>query len=173
MSDASHAHAALNLLDWKRRIFALYDDFRRASDAEAGWRHWRDTREELYRTHPQSPVPPDRRAGYRSDCFPYDPAYRVVADITDAPAQPAPLPASTGGTFSFSRIGVAHLTLTGQDQALELYWNEGYGGGILLVIADATSGNETYGGGRYVLDTVKGADLGGDAGGLVLDFNFA
>jgi uncharacterized protein len=32
---------------------------------------------------------------------------------------------------------------------------------------------ETYGGGRYLLDTVKGADLGLDDGRLVLDFNFA
>ena len=38
---------------------------------------------------------------------------------------------------------------------------------------DGTSGAETYGGGRYVLDTVKGSDLGLEAGRLVLDFNFA
>jgi uncharacterized protein (DUF1684 family) len=39
--------------------------------------------------------------------------------------------------------------------------------------ADATSGRDSYGGGRYLLDTVKGADLGGEDGRLVLDFNFA
>ena len=31
----------------------------------------------------------------------------------------------------------------------------------------------TYGGGRYLIDTVKGADLGGDGAGLVVDLNFA
>jgi len=31
----------------------------------------------------------------------------------------------------------------------------------------------SYGGGRYVLDTTKGADLGGDAEALVVDLNFA
>ena len=33
----------------------------------------------------------------------------------------------------------------------------------------------TYGGGRYLVDTIKGADLGSDAAGgtIVLDFNFA
>ena len=167
------AESALDLLDWKRRIFALYEEVRRTGDAEAGWRHWRDTREELYRMHPQSPVPLERRADYRGACFAYDPAYRVVAEIADAEPQPTPLPASTGGTFAFSRLAVARFTFGGQDHELELYWNEGYGGGLLLVIADATSGDETYGGGRYVLDTVKGADLGGDAGRLILDFNFA
>ena len=55
----------------------------------------------------------------------------------------------------------------------ELYWLEGYGGGVFLPVADATSGKTTYGAGRYVLDTVKGADLGTDGERLVLDFNFA
>ena len=36
-----------------------------------------------------------------------------------------------------------------------------------------TSGRSTYGAGRYLLDTVKGADLGIDGPRLVLDFNFA
>jgi uncharacterized protein (DUF1684 family) len=37
------------------------------------------------------------------------------------------------------------------------------------------SGTETYGGGRYLLDTIKGADLGvaRPDGTLVLDFNFS
>ena len=41
------------------------------------------------------------------------------------------------------------------------------------IFRDATSGDETYGGGRYLLDTVKGSDLGMQDGRLVLDFNFA
>ena len=41
--------------------------------------------------------------------------------------------------------------------------------------ATRTSGAETYGAGRYLLDTVKGADMGGDwqRGELLLDFNTA
>ena len=58
-------------------------------------------------------------------------------------------------------------------QTLDLYWLDGYGGGIFLSFADATSGRETYGACRYLLDTVKGADLGEEGGRLVLDFNFA
>jgi len=167
------AREALDLLDWKRRIFALYEEVRNGRDPEAAWRLWRETREALYRTHPQSPLPPERRADYRNACFPYDPAYRVSAEVSDAEPHASPLPASTGGTFAFSRAGIARLTLDGRDHELELHWNESYGGGLLLVVADATSGRETYGGGRYVLDTVKGADLGVAEGRLVLDFNFA
>jgi uncharacterized protein (DUF1684 family) len=71
------------------------------------------------------------------------------------------------------RFGLAHFRLLETDASLELYWLEGYGGGVFAPFADATSGRETYGAGRYVLDTIKGADLGEVDGRLVLDFNFA
>ena len=82
---------------------------------------------------------------------------------------------STGGTYPFSRAGIAHFTLDDTACALELMWNEAYGGGIFVPFTDETTGVTTYGGGRYILDTVKGADLGSntEARTLVLDFNFA
>ncbi|MCP9487141.1 MAG: DUF1684 domain-containing protein [Gaiellaceae bacterium MAG52_C11] len=73
----------------------------------------------------------------------------------------------------FRRFAVASFELDRREQSLELHWLEGYGGGIFLAFADSTSGSETYGGGRYVLDSVKGADLGMEGEALVLDFNFA
>jgi uncharacterized protein (DUF1684 family) len=42
-----------------------------------------------------------------------------------------------------------------------------------LPFRDATSGRDTYGGGRYLLDTVKGADLGHEVDEIILDFNYA
>ena len=57
---------------------------------------------------------------------------------------------------------------------LAVFWIAGYGGGVFVPFADATNGRETYGSGRYLIDTIKGADLGSDgAGNLILDFNFA
>ena len=57
---------------------------------------------------------------------------------------------------------------------LILYWIMGYGGGVFLPFADETNGVETYGGGRYLLDTIKGADLGtAPDGRVILDFNFS
>ena len=166
---------ALDLLDWKRRIFALYEAVRATDDPEAAWILWRDTREHLYRTHPQSPLPARRRASYGDAFFPYDPAYRVVGELVGARGDglPSPIPASTGGTFAFGLLGVAQFELQGRELELELHWNEAYGGGILLAVGDRTSGAGTYGGGRYVLDTVKGADLGNDGAAIVIDFNFA
>jgi uncharacterized protein (DUF1684 family) len=167
------AAGALDLLDWKRRVFALYEQVRALDDPEEAWNLWRETREELYRTHPQSPLPEPERARYADAFYPYVRAYRVAGTVVHIPAEPSEIPASAGGAFSFSRIGVTRFTLLGRELELELHWNEGYGGGILLAVADETSGTETYGGGRYVLDTVKGADLGGDGSELVVDFNFA
>jgi uncharacterized protein (DUF1684 family) len=174
-SHAFSADDALDLLDWKRRIFALYEEVRAATDPEIAWNRWREVREDLYRTHPQSPLPPERREAYGDPFFPYDSTYRVVAEIADADprSSASPIPSSTGGTFAFGRIGVARFSLAGRAHELELHWNEAYGGGILLAVADETSGHETYGGGRYVLDTVKGADLGSGGGHVIVDFNFA
>lgn len=79
------------------------------------------------------------------------------------------LPSSDGAPMIFRRFAQA-----GADPVvLDVYWLEAYGGGLFVPFADATSGDETYGAGRYVLDTVKGADLGAEHGRLVLDFNFA
>ena len=41
-----------------------------------------------------------------------------------------------------------------------------------MPLRDESSGAESYGGGRYALDTSKGADLGGDFDHLVVDLNF-
>jgi uncharacterized protein (DUF1684 family) len=172
-ADAFTADDALDLLDWKRRIFALYAHVRSERDPEAAWNLWRETREELYRTHSQSPLAAETRAAYGDAFFPYEPAFRVIAEVVDAEPVSSPIPVSTGDTLAFSRVGLARFTLLGREHELELHWNEGYGGGILLALADETTGGATYAGGRYVLDTVKGADLGGGDGHVVLDFNFA
>jgi uncharacterized protein (DUF1684 family) len=85
------------------------------------------------------------------------------------------LPVSVGGAMAFRRFGAVTIPLAAGPRRLELYWMEGYAGGLFLPFRDATNGSETYGAGRYVLDAAKSADLGGDplAGTVVLDFNFA
>jgi uncharacterized protein (DUF1684 family) len=171
---ASAAGTTLDLLDWKRRVFALYADVRANDDPEAAWRHWRDVRDELFRSHPQSPLPEAARAEFgQLDYFDYDPAFRVVAPLRDLDAPPRPLDASGGGSLLFRPFATAAFELAGEPLTLEVYWLEGYGGGVFLPFRDTTSGSETYGAGRYILDTVKGADLGGCKDTLVIDFNFA
>ena len=80
---------------------------------------------------------------------------------------------SGDGTYGFSRFAQARFEVGDVSAALELYWLDGYVGGLFVPFRDATGGKETYGAGRYVLDTGKGADLGMEDERLVLDFNFA
>jgi uncharacterized protein len=82
------------------------------------------------------------------------------------------VPTGTDGVVAFDRVGVVHLPDVG---TLDVWAHGGYGGGIFVPIKDSSAGRArgTYGGGRYLLDTIKGADLGGDDGEIVLDFNFA
>jgi uncharacterized protein len=76
----------------------------------------------------------------------------------------------TDGVVPLERIGRVELPGLG---SLDVWWLASYGGGLFLPMRDRTCGRESYGSGRYVLDTVKGADLGGSADRLVVDLNFA
>jgi uncharacterized protein (DUF1684 family) len=164
----------LDLLDWRRTIFELYAAIRAAADTEAAWRRWRDERERLFRAHPQSPIPAERRGAFQGcSYFDYDPAARVLADISALPPEQREIVTSTGVSFAFTRFARAAFELYGERCSLELYWLDAYGGGLFIPFGDDTSGETTYPAGRYLLDTVKGADLGSDDGRLVLDFNFA
>jgi len=163
----------LTLLDWKRRIFELYAEVRSDRDAAHAWRHWSAVRDELFRSHVQSPLPPERRASFTGlPLYPYDPALRVQATVVVAERERREIATSGDLPYAFTRFAQAEFELEGP-QRLDLYWLEGYGGGVFLSFVDATSGSETYGACRYLLDTVKGADLGETNGRLVLDLNFS
>jgi uncharacterized protein len=162
------------LLDWKRRVFDLYAAVRADPEPEGAWHRWRAARDELFRTHPQSPVQPAERPAFAGlPYFDYDPAFRVLATVEAAEPVLREIATSGERPYAFRRFARARFALGGDDQTLDLFWLEGYGGGVFLSFADATSGRETYGACRYLLDTVKGADLGELDGRLVLDFNFA
>lgn len=79
---------------------------------------------------------------------------------------------SGAGATTFSRIGRVEFELGDWTQGLDVFWLDAYGGGIFIPFRDATNGTTTYGGGRYLLDTVKGADLGSTGDRLILDFNY-
>ena len=180
--------AHLELADFRRQVAANYARARDPGPGPEAWMAWRIARDALFASHPQSPVPDDRRPGFSGmDFFPHDPTWRLMATVEPLPGEagagrPSPgAPAAAGAAAvvsspdgMFRAIGVAVATRGGQEIRLPLLWLEAYGGGLFLPFRDPTNGDETYGGGRYLLDQAKGADLGTDAGGaLVLDFNFA
>jgi len=161
----------LSLLDWRRRVAALYAAARAAADPEQGWRTWRDGRDELFAGHPDSPLGADARGRFPGLPFaPYDPALRYEAVLEPAEPRRLELPTETDGAVPLHRIGSVALGPLGP---VDVWWLGGYGGGLFLPLRDGSAGRTTYGGGRYLLDTVKGADLGGAGDRLVVDVNFA
>ncbi len=165
----------LELADWRRQVSELYAQIRSEADPVAAWVRWRAVRDRLFRTHSQSPVPAEERGAATAPAYyDYDPALRTVADLDAADGATFELPGSTSGHISAERAGTAHFSLDGTPLRLSMFWLLDYAGGFFLSFRDSTCGTETYGAGRYLLDTAKSADLGADRDGrLILDFNFA
>jgi uncharacterized protein (DUF1684 family) len=165
----------LELADWRRQMSELYAAIRADVDPLSAWMRWREVRDRLYRSHPQSPVPVIERGDATApEYFDYDPALRTTADVDAGDGAVFELPGSTSGHVTAERAGTVRFSLRGTPHSLSMFWLLDYAGGFFLSFRDATSGDETYGAGRYVLDTAKGADLGTDATGrVVVDFNFS
>ena len=184
--------------DWRRQISTLYAEVRAmaANDPAIALAHWRAVRERLFQEHPQSPVPAEARAAFQARHFEYDPALRSeVVLAPEPPTGPGPLtapptglgpltgpsgtalelPESGGEHLAFSRIGWIQIPLRGGPRRLSVFWMAGYAGGLFIPFRDATNGGETYGAGRYLIDSAKSADLGSDParGTLIIDFNFS
>jgi uncharacterized protein len=160
------------LLDWRRRMAAIYAAVRAEPDPRTAHLAWQDARNALLATHPQSPIPRADREGFTGvPVAPYDPRLRFTA-LVDTEVEPTRIEVSTGtdGVVPFERAGSVHLPAVGD---LDVWWLAGYGGGIFVPVRDVRDDGATYAGGRYLIDTVKGADLGGDHGFLVIDLNFA
>ncbi|WP_407651042.1 DUF1684 domain-containing protein [Agromyces marinus] len=158
-------------------MFGLYAGVRHLSvhDPSKGHELWRSGRDELFAGHPQSPLLPDDRARFTGlDVALYDPDWRFELEVR-RPAEPQRMvvDSSTDGPIPFSLAGTVRIPYLG---TLDVWRLTSYGGGLFLPVKDGLAGapGGAYGGGRYVLDTAKGADLGSDGDdSLVVDFNFA
>ncbi len=124
-------------------------------------------------SHPQSPLAaadPMRKSGipywpYRGDLrweLPVEPVERPQRLQIDTGADGVTCLEQAGWVMLPAPVG----------RRLALWWLGQYGGGLFMPIRDATAGAASYGGGRYLLDTAKGADLGVAGNALVIDLNF-
>jgi uncharacterized protein len=157
---------ALELTDYRAAVARIYLDAQDLGD-------FRARRDELFRTHPQSPIPPAERDGFAG--LPYfAPNDEAIAEV-EVRAEPGEIEIDTGGpdgVVHYDRVGILD-TPWGE---LSLWWIAAYGGGLFLPVRDATCGPQSYGGGRYLTDTVKGTHgrgvelLGGNR--IRLDFNY-
>lgn len=173
MTAPASAFDPVAIADWRRRVAQMYADVRRiaASDPSAAHAVWVQQRDELFATHPASPLDVVASASFAGlDVAQYDPAYRFEVTIEPAGQQRMDVATATDGVVPFERIGTVELGSLG---SLAVWSLKTYGGGLFVPVRDALAGTTTYGGGRYVLDTVKGADHGMAGSLLVVDLNFA
>ncbi|HEY2298539.1 MAG TPA: DUF1684 domain-containing protein [Jatrophihabitans sp.] len=162
--------APFELTDWRRRVAQLYAQVRAETDPAQAHAAWRAGRDALFRSHPQSPLAPDDPLrGTGLPYWPYDPALRFTVSLEPAPTATLAVPTSSDGTITLERVGLVRLL----GATLDVWWLAQYAGGIFVPLRDGTAGSESYGGGRYLLDTAKGADLGTSGDDLVIDLNFA
>ena len=137
----------LELADWRRRVAALYVEVRAlsSSDPAAAAAHWRTVRAQLYREHPQSPVPIGERKTFRAQYFPHDPSLRfevpITADIAEQDpgavqreqeGRMTPIPTSMGQYVTMRRLGWIEIPFHSGRRRLALFWMEGYAGGLYL-----------------------------------------
>lgn len=163
------------LADWRRRVADLY--LTPPTEGEEGWQEFRRGRDALFREHPQAPLTDEQRAAFKGlPYFAYN-GQAVVRCRLEPPGEGGPLEIDTGGedgVVRYRRVGRLETSYG----ALTLFWIEGYGGGLFLPFRDATAGDESYGGGRYLTDTVKGTfgrglRLAADGDEATLDFNYS
>jgi uncharacterized protein (DUF1684 family) len=166
----------LDLLDYRRRVAATYHLVRSKGTSEPeAFSAFRASRDELFAKHPQSPLDAAQKLAFTHlNYYPYNPAYRVLAEVQllDAPLE-YETDGGDDGAVKIRQIGTVAITLPHGSGSLGVFWIAGYGGGVFIPFRDATNGDTSYGGGRYLLDTIKGVDLGSEGEALVLDFNYA
>jgi uncharacterized protein (DUF1684 family) len=157
---------ALELTDYRAAVARMYLD-------ATGLADFRARRDKLFGTHPQSAIPAAERATFAGLRY-FPPNDEAIADVTLRPA-PGSIDIDTGGpdgVVHYDRAGILD-TPWGE---LSLWWIAAYGGGLFLPVRDTTCGPQSYGGGRYLTDTVKGTHgrgvvpLGGNR--VRLDFNY-
>ena len=161
----------LGLASWRNAVAELYAAVRGEPDPSRGHQLWRRGRDKLFLRHPQSPLAADNALrGSGLQYFPYDPGLRFEVPLRPPPKAEALQLHTSDGRLQLDLVG--RLTITELDIGLDVWWLAQYGGGLFVPLRDGTAGIETFGGGRYLLDTVKGADLGAHDGRLIVDLNF-
>ncbi|MGH2909293.1 MAG: DUF1684 domain-containing protein [Solirubrobacteraceae bacterium] len=171
MTVAATSAGELELAGWRRRVAELYAAVRQAPTPQDGHALWRDGRDRLFQEHPNSPLAADDPLRGGLPYAPDDPQLRWELAVQPAEAdRRVSIKAAPGETTRLRRVG--DLTLPAPiDQTVAVWWLEQYRGGLFVPIRDHTAGTTSYGGGRYLIDTAKGADLGGRDGHLTIDLN--
>jgi uncharacterized protein (DUF1684 family) len=121
--------------------------------------------------HPQSPIPPLELWRFKKlDYYPLDPAFRFELELHEhADKTILKIQDTKGGERDLIRWGEFRFEVGGDDCTLQAYKSDPMEDGLFIPFRDATSGNETYGAGRYI-DLEPERDKTGN-GKWIVDFN--
>lgn len=127
-------------------------------------------------TNPETTIlePEDFKNFEGLEFYPIDLKYRVEAKLVLTPAEkPFLMPTTTERMPEYVKYGEAHFTLEGKDFVLNLfkstqpYDEAGYDDYLFLPFTDLTSGDGSYGGGRFIDQRIP------EGNAIVIDFNKA
>ena len=124
-------NAELTLLDWRRRVHAVYTAVRSATDVSQAHALWSAERDDLFAHHPQSPIAADRRAAFTGvPVTAYDPTWRFVLPVdVDVEALHIDVATGTDGMVPFDRVGRVVVPDVG---SLDVWALRSYGGGLFI-----------------------------------------
>ncbi|WP_338729444.1 DUF1684 domain-containing protein [Haladaptatus sp. DJG-WS-42] len=131
----------------------------------------RTRKDEFFKNHPHSPIPYDQREGFRGLIY-YEPnpGLRFVVPLHEHEEKAELLlDTSTEGVRQYLRWGEFRVEIDDEDVVIQAYRTDEHESRLFIPFRDRTSGNETYGAGRYL--DLEGEDRDGDE--WILDFNFA
>ena len=163
------------LARYRRQVTQSYAKLRSSSNAIDGVHEFRQTRDALFSHSPVTPLSIWQRAHFSGLTYaPYNPDWRYSIKLDTSISHDILEGDLPEGPVRYQRYGRANFTAPdGSDGHVDVFWIMGYGGGLFLPFRDASSGQSTYGGGRYLIDTIKGADLGSHGEKIIIDFNMA
>ena len=129
---------------------------------------FRLAKDEFFMSDPRSPLTlAQRKAFVGLEYFPEEPDLVIVTDLdTDVDPASLEIPTTTGDLQVYRRAGLVRFTVVGLPTQLTLFAADGRDS-LFVPFRDATSGDETYGGGRY-LDVEPPVN-----GRVVVDLNLA
>ena len=164
------------LAGYRRAVNEIYARVRNSDENQKErWSEFCRHRDNLFTTHPQSALSMEQKTVFKGlHYYPYNPSLRYCLTVdTNVEPELFELELQDDGLIKMQRFGQISFEAAGQPVSLALFWIMGYGGGLFLPFRDLTNETDTFGGGRYLLDTIKGADLGQEDGRLIVDFNYA
>ena len=128
---------------------------------------FRAAKDKFYAHDDRAPLTPEQQRSFKAlSYFPENKALTVKARIDrDVDRGAVHMETTRGRPQEYRRFGVVRFEVDGQKAEVTLYESAG-SRMLFLPFRDATSGSETYGGGRYL-------DLEADGNEIVIDFNYA